>query len=40
MERGGACQQGALKPVYEALGEAYDYGILRCILAALCLGRR
>lgn len=26
---------GRLKPVYEALGEAYDYGILRCVAAAL-----
>jgi ATP-dependent DNA helicase RecQ len=36
MERLGTCEQGALKPVYEALGEAYDYEILRCIRAALC----
>jgi ATP-dependent DNA helicase RecQ len=25
--------KGKLKPVYEALDEAYDYGILRCVLA-------
>lgn len=28
-------QNTALKPVYEALGEAYDYGILRCVRAAM-----
>ena len=37
MERLGTCEEGALKPVYEALGERYEYGILRCIRAALCL---
>ncbi len=26
--------QGRLKPLYEALGERYDYGVLRCVLAA------
>jgi len=36
MQRLGTCEQGALKPVYEALGESYDYGVLRCIRAALC----
>jgi ATP-dependent DNA helicase RecQ len=36
MERLGICEQGELKVVYEALGEVYDYGILRCIRAALC----
>jgi len=39
MERLRTCEQGALKPVYEALGEAYDYGILRCVRAALCPGQ-
>lgn len=26
-------QQGRLKPLFEALGERYDYGVLRCVLA-------
>ena len=39
MERLGTCEQGALKPVFDALGETHDYGILRCIRAALCLRR-
>ena len=26
---------GALKPVYEALEGKYDYGILRCVMAAM-----
>ncbi len=30
-----ADKPGALKPVYEALGGVYDYGILRCVRAAL-----
>ena len=25
--------QGRLKPLFEALGERYDYGVLRCVLA-------
>ena len=28
-------QQGTLKPVYDALDEAYDYGVLRCVQADL-----
>jgi len=28
-------QKDALKPVYEALNGAYDYGVLRCVRAAL-----
>jgi len=27
--------EGRLKPAYETLGERYDYGILRCVLAGL-----
>ncbi len=27
-------QKGKLKPIYEALGERYDYGVLRCVYAA------
>lgn len=30
-----AKKQGRLKPAYEALNEAYDYGILKCVLATL-----
>jgi len=28
-------EEGRLKPVYEALGEEYDYNILRCVKAAM-----
>ncbi len=28
-------REGRLKPVYDALDEAYDYGILKCVLASL-----
>ena len=28
-------QNNVLKPVYEALGEAYNYGVLRCVRAAM-----
>lgn len=28
-------QRNALKPVYEQLGGAYSYGVLRCVRAAL-----
>jgi ATP-dependent DNA helicase RecQ len=27
--------EGALKPAYEALGQAYDYGLLKCVLAGM-----
>jgi ATP-dependent DNA helicase RecQ len=30
------CEQAALKPLYEALGQAYDYGVLRCVAAEVC----
>ena len=36
MELLETCKTGALKPVYEALDQAYDYGILRCVMAELC----
>ncbi len=32
------CEEGRLKPLYEELDQAYDYGILKCVLAAECLG--
>jgi len=28
-------QANSLMPVYEALGETYDYGVLRCVKAAM-----
>lgn len=28
-------EKGRLKPVYQALGEEYDYGVLRCVQASL-----
>ncbi len=27
--------EGALRPAYEALGQAYDYGLLKCVLAGM-----
>jgi len=33
-------QRNALRPVYEALGGAYEYGILRCVRAALLRRKR
>jgi len=30
------CAQGKIKPLFETLGQAWDYEILRCILAAEC----
>ncbi len=30
------CEEGRLKPLHEALDEAYDHGILKCVLAAEC----
>lgn len=29
------CTTGSLKPVYEALNETYNYGILKCVLASI-----
>ncbi len=29
-------ENGKLKPVYEALDEKYNYGILKCVLASIC----
>ncbi|MCP3671089.1 MAG: DNA helicase RecQ [Gammaproteobacteria bacterium] len=36
MELLNICEEGRLKPLYEELGQAYDYGILKCVLAAEC----
>jgi ATP-dependent DNA helicase RecQ len=33
-ERLGTLESGKLKPVYESLGGQYDYGVLKCMLAA------
>jgi ATP-dependent DNA helicase RecQ len=30
------CEEGRIKPLFEALDGVWDYGILRCILAAEC----
>ncbi len=38
MELLNICEEGRLKPLYEELDQAYDYGILKCVLAAECLG--
>ncbi len=31
-----SCEQAALKPLFEALGQAYDFGVLRCVVAEVC----
>jgi ATP-dependent DNA helicase RecQ len=31
------CEEGRLKPLHEALEATYDYGILKCVMAAECL---
>jgi ATP-dependent DNA helicase RecQ len=36
MEELHSCEEGRLAPLYEALGQAYDYGILKCVAAAEC----
>ncbi len=36
IEQLATCEQAALKPLYEALGQAYDYGVLRCVVAEVC----
>ncbi|OOZ37538.1 ATP-dependent DNA helicase RecQ [Solemya velesiana gill symbiont] len=33
----GICEEGRVKPLFEALDETYDYGILKCVVAAECL---
>jgi len=38
MELLNICEDGRLKPLYEELDQAYDYGILKCVMAAVCLG--
>jgi ATP-dependent DNA helicase RecQ len=36
MEQLNTCEEGRLKPVFEALEGAWDYGVLKCILVAEC----
>jgi ATP-dependent DNA helicase RecQ len=36
MELLESCSEGRLKPLFDALGEVYDYGLLRCIMAGEC----
>jgi ATP-dependent DNA helicase RecQ len=36
MEDLHTCESGILSPLYEALGQAYDYGVLKCVVAAEC----
>jgi len=31
------CEEGALKPLYEALDNEYDYGTLKCVVTAMCV---
>ncbi|MES9882876.1 MAG: DNA helicase RecQ [Sedimenticola sp.] len=35
MER--CCEEGRIKPLFEAMEERYDYGILKCVMAAECI---
>ena len=35
IESFGDDEERRLKPVYEALGGAYDYGLLRCVQASI-----
>lgn len=37
IEETGALESNQLKPVYEALGGAYDYGVIRCVSAEMIL---
>lgn len=37
IEETGALESNQLKPVYEALGGAYDYGIIRCVSSEMVL---
>ncbi|MEJ1380105.1 MAG: DNA helicase RecQ [Candidatus Sedimenticola sp. (ex Thyasira tokunagai)] len=32
-----SCEEGRIKPLFEALEERYDYGILKCVMAAECI---
>ncbi|MEN8177013.1 MAG: DNA helicase RecQ [Pseudomonadota bacterium] len=36
MDQLDACEEGRLKPVFDALDGAWDYGILKCVMAAEC----
>ncbi len=36
IEHLGICEEGRLKPLYEFFEERWDYGLLRCVLAAEC----
>jgi ATP-dependent DNA helicase RecQ len=36
MEQLQVCEEGRLKPLFEALDEVWDYGVLKCIMAAAC----
>jgi len=37
MEEMKACEEGRLKPLFDALGERFDYGVLRCVMAEYCV---
>ncbi|MES9905422.1 MAG: DNA helicase RecQ [Sedimenticola sp.] len=32
-----SCEEGRIKPLFDALEERYDYGILKCVVAAECM---
>lgn len=37
MEETKACEEGRLKPLFEALGERFDYAVLKCVVAEYCV---
>ncbi len=37
VETTGACEEGRLSPLFEALDGRYDYGILKCVMAEICV---
>lgn len=37
MELDNTCEQGRLKSLHETLEQAYDYGLLKCVMAAECM---
>jgi len=37
MEMVNSCEEGRLKSLYEALDDVYDYGVLKCVMAANCI---
>jgi hypothetical protein len=36
MEQLNICEEGRLKPLFDAMDGVWDYGILKCVMAAEC----